>query len=126
MLALAAYLGGIRVVAMIAQARAAVLTQRTAALAKSERDAGESGDAKDNAAGPNATAQEDKMQPVPQMHTDTGHKPMMPHQYPVLDILSLAIAVLAAYELGRGTGMPVDVVRTVPPEAPPAGMHPDA
>lgn len=125
-LALAAYLGGIRVVAMMAQARAASLTQQSEAKAKSERGAGEAVDGNDNAAGPDAVPPVNQMLPVAQTHADPGHRPLMPRQYPVVDILSLAIAALAAYELGRGTGVPVDAGQTVPPSAPPAGTHPDA
>jgi hypothetical protein len=51
----------------------------------------------------------------------------MPQQINTWDFLSLAVAALVAYELGRGTGgVRKDAMDGGPNEPVPTGMHPDA
>jgi hypothetical protein len=51
----------------------------------------------------------------------------MPRQsFSTWDFISLAVAALVAYELGRGTGVPKENMGAGPGEPVPGGMHPDA
>ncbi len=87
---------------------------------------GEPGDA--NGEGPATEAPPVMAPPTAPTNPDlAAHRPVATPQFSTWDFLSLAVAALVAYELGRGTGgartVPVDAG---PSEPVPANTHPDA
>ncbi len=125
LLALGAYLGGWYLVAAVANHRAANAPQAdNKALAAAEKPAGEPGSAKEH--DPEASPDAPQNNPLQPSRQRVGRL-ALPHQFSVWDYVSLAVAALLAYELGRGTGgVPRDTTQPVPSGAAPAGTHPDA
>jgi hypothetical protein len=121
-LALAAYIGGLTLVAYVTSARASAPLARVATADKSSQDAGDA-DNKDAAAPAPA--------PVAEMNTsaarnDAHRGPMVgAPQFNAWNFVWLGVAALVAYELGRGSDARATYAEPAAPPAP-AGMHPDA
>ncbi len=125
-LALGAYLGGLTISKTIANHRAANADKPSPHVAAKD-EPGEPVAAKEGE--PAAEAPPVIAPPTTAAPSDVAvRRPMVPGQFSTWDFLSLAVAALVAYELGRGTAaVPVRVVETDRPSGPPpAGTHPDA
>ena len=125
-LAMAAYLGGLAVTRAVANHRAATVSKANPPRAAVE-EPGAPGDAKSEE--PAADAPPVNAPPVAPAPTDlSAHRPAMPNQpISTWDFISLAVAALVAYELGRGTGGVLKDNMTAGPSEPAlGGTHPDA
>jgi hypothetical protein len=123
LLAMGAYLGGLAITRAVANHRADTVAKANPPRAAAQ-EPGEAGDAKD---APVADAPPVTAPPVAPAPTEITRRPAMPNQqFSTWDFISLAVAALVAYELGRGTGLPRDELAARPSEPAPAGMHPDA
>ena len=123
LLAMGAYLGGLAITKAVANHRAETASKPSAPRAAEEP--GAPGDAKDGEAA--VEAPPENAPPVATPSPDTAiHRPVMPGQFSTWDFISLAVAALVAYELGRGTGVPKESMGAGPSEPVPGGMHPDA
>jgi len=120
-LALAAYIGGLTLVAYVTSARANAPLARVAAADKSSQDAADA----DKDAAPPAPA------PIAESNTSTARADS--HRGPIAgspqfnawNFVWLGVAALVGYELGRGSDAPRAYAEpTATPAA--AGMHPDA
>jgi hypothetical protein len=122
-LALAAYIGGLSLVAKVANATAnAPLKKSAAATAAMSGDkAGE--DAKDGESKESAPAPE--MQPQTTQGPSAGSRFAASQQFSPWNFIWLAVAALVAYEMGRGSDATV-AHTTEPPQPALAGTHPDA
>jgi hypothetical protein len=123
LLAMGAYLGGLAITRAVANHRAATVAKANPPRAAAQ-EPGDAADAKEvPAETPPVIAA-----PVTTKPTDvTAHRPAMPNQqFSTWDFISLAVAALVAYELGRGTGLPREELAASPSEPAPSGMHPDA
>jgi hypothetical protein len=119
-IAMAAFYGGLQVQAKVATARAnkapakpVITVEETAETDTTDADAPK----EETPPPPPPLAQPRKV--------DAPMRPAAPSPGSPWDIIWLAVAALAAYELGRGTGTPTDPV-TTPAEPVPTGTHPDA
>ncbi len=123
LLAMGAYLGGLAITKAVANHRAANVA-KAAPAARSE-DPVETGETKDQAA---IEAKAIEAPPLAPVAIDTsGRQLPLPTAISTWDFLSLALAALIAYELGRGSeGVPKMAAGGVPSEPGPAGTHPDA
>ena len=122
-LAMAAYLGGLAVTRAVATHRkdtVAKVPPSAAAAEPGEKAA--DGEKEDPAA---ATPVQSMEAPLAKPDL-TAHRSSMPQQFSPLDFLSLAVAALIAYELGRGSGAAKPVVDDGPSEPVAMGTHPDA
>ena len=123
-LALAAYLGGLAVTRAVATHRkdtVAKVPPSAAAAEPGEKAADSEKDAADAAPAPVQNMD------APIAKPDLGaHRSSMPQQFSPLDFLSLAVAALIAYELGRGSGAAKAMVDDGPGEPVAMGTHPDA
>jgi hypothetical protein len=124
LLALGAYLGGLAITKAVANHRAEVASKVGPRHVAAE-EPGAPGDAKD---GEPAVEAPPIAPPTPAPNPELGtHRPAMPRQsFSTWDFISLAVAALVAYELGRGTGVPKENLGAGPSEPTPGGMHPDA
>jgi hypothetical protein len=124
LLALGAYLGGLAITKAVANHRTETVAKAKPAHAAAE-EPGAPGDAKDGE--PAAEAPPANAPPVASASPDLSHRQAMPRQsFSTWDFISLAVAALVAYELGRGTDMPKGNTGAGPSEPVPGGMHPDA
>jgi hypothetical protein len=118
-LAMGAYLGGLAISKAAANHRA---DAKVAPAASHSEEPADAGDAKDQAAP--ETKQVEAMPATPVKFDPSAHRAPVP-QGPIStwDFLSLAVAALVAYELGRGSGVtPKDNLGAPAP----GGTHPDA
>ena len=124
LLAMGAYLGGLAITRAVANHRADTVAKANPPRAAAQ-EPGEAGDAKEV---PATEAPPVSAPPIARAPTDITHRPAMPNQqFSTWDFISLAVAALVAYELGRGTGVaPVATMGASPSEPVPGGMHPDA
>ena len=123
LLAMGAYLGGLAVTRAVANYRADTVSKANPPRAAAE-EPGEPGDAKDE---PVAEAPAVVAPPSAPANTDAvQRRPAMPNQFSTWDFISLAVAALVAYELGRGTGVPREELAAAPGEPVPGATHPDA
>ena len=123
-LALAAYLGGVAITKSVATNRA----DKVAKLAPPPAAAKvETTDEKKKGEEPVADAMPAQAVQTPISTSNRGgHSAIAPNQNWALDFLWLAVAALAAYELGRGSGAAKAVVDDGPSEPATMGTHPDA
>jgi len=123
LLAMGAYLGGLAITKAVANHRSQTVTKPVAPQAAAN-EPGEPGDAKGEepaAAAPPVTAP-----PITPANPDL-RRSAAPPPINTWDFLSLAIAALVAYELGRGTGgVSKETINAAPVEPVPGGAHPDA
>jgi ABC-type antimicrobial peptide transport system permease subunit len=121
LLAMGAYLGGLAVTKAVANHRSQTVSKQNPAHVASEP-----GEPK--AEEPAANAPPVDVAPIAPVKTDSiAHRPAMPQQFSTWDFISLAVAALLAYELGRGTGgVRADAMDAGPSEPVPGTMHPDA
>ncbi len=123
LLAMGAYLGGVAITKAVANHRAETVTKAVPAHAAKE-EPGEAGDEKTDE--PAAEAPPVMAPPAAPANPDLlGRRPAMPTAGP-WEFLSLAVAALAAYELGRGSGGVSRTAMDTAPGAPAPGGHPDA
>jgi hypothetical protein len=123
LLAMGAYLGGLSITKAVANHRAQTVKAAPPA-SKSEEPAG-AGDAKDQGAAEVKPAEAPPVAPVKM--DSSARRPSLPNSFSTWDFLSLAVAALVAYELGRGTEAGHKIVgEEAPGEPAPAGTHPDA
>jgi hypothetical protein len=122
LLAMGAYLGGLSITKAVANHRAQ--TVKAAPAPSKSEEATDAGDAKDQA----AEAKPIEAPPVAPVKMDpSARRPALPNSFSTWDFLSLAVAALVAYELGRGTEAGHKTVGAEAPGEPaPAGTHPDA
>ena len=120
-----AYLGGLAITRAVANHRAESVSKAIPPRAAAE-EPGEPGDAK--AGDPAAEAPPATPLPIaPASPGASMRRPAMPNQFSTWDFISLAVAALVAYELGRGTGVaPSDAMVGGPSEPALGGSHPDA
>jgi hypothetical protein len=122
-LALAAYIGGMYVVAAVARTQSdAAMKAKPAPAAAGE--SAEDGQGKQEGAEPAAEVPL-LAPPAGAIADERRPRPAIPQQFSLWDALSLAVAAFIAYELGRGSGVPRETMAT-PSEQTPAGTHPDA
>jgi hypothetical protein len=120
-LALAAYIGGLSLVAYVTSARANAPIARAAGSDKASQDAG---DADNKDAAPPAPAP--IAETAPTARTDSHRGPMVgAPQFNAWNFVWLGVAALVAYELGRGSDARATYADPAAKPAP-AGMHPDA
>jgi ABC-type antimicrobial peptide transport system permease subunit len=124
--AMGAYLGGLSITKAVANHRAATVAQPSA-HANMDQSAGGPG-AKESASEPAAPTPQPGVPDAAQGHpVGAIGRPAMPGQFSPWDFISLAVAALLAYELGRGTGgASKETMPTAPSEPDPAGTHRDA
>jgi hypothetical protein len=125
-LAMAAYLGGLAITRAVANHRAETVSKANPPRAAKE-EPGEPGDAKSEESG--AEAPPVNAPPVAPMNPDlTMRRSAVPSQaFSTWDFISLAVAALVAYELGRGSGGVLkDSMGAGPSEPALGGTHPDA
>jgi hypothetical protein len=124
-LALGAYLGGLAITRTVANYRAETVAKKSPPPAVAEGP-GESKDATDD---------EPATEPPPVVAPPTApidrdlaaRRPAIAPQFSTWDFLSLAVAALVAYELGRGSGgVRRETMEAGPSEPAPGGAHPDA
>jgi hypothetical protein len=123
-LAMAAYLGGLAVTRAVANHRAASVAKANPPRVATEEPA-DAGAAKSEE--PGAEAPPPNAPPIAVVNPGpTPRRSALPNQsFSTWDFISLAVAALVAYELGRGSGMaPKD--NTGAGEPVPGGTHPDA
>lgn len=127
--ALAAYLGGLQISKAIATQRAADVA-KAGARAGIEQPAAEPGATKNPEAEPAAdgpAAPNNPPDEAPRSAGEAMSRTVMPRAFSTWDFLSLAVAALLAYELGRGSGgVPANTAGSDPSKSVPAGTHPDA
>ena len=124
LLAMGAYLGGLAITRAVANHRAETVSKANPPRVVAD-EPGEPGDAK--ADEPAAGAPRVNAPPPTPARTDlSARRPTMPNQFSTWDFISLAVAALVAYELGRGTGALKDNMGVAPSEPAPGGTHPDA
>jgi hypothetical protein len=123
LLAMGAYLGGVKITKAVVNQRAQTV-KAAPAPSKSEEPA-DAGDAKDQPAAEAKPAEAPPMAPV--KIDPSARRPALPNSFSTWDFLSLAVAALVAYELGRGTEAGHKMAGDERPSEPvPAGTHPDA
>lgn len=122
LLAMGAYLGGLAVTKAVANQRAQRATQ--AAPAQRSDEPADGGDAKEGQAAADAKAIEVPVTAPVKM--DPSRRVSLPTSFSTWDFLSLAVAALVAYELGRGTEAGHKIPADGPSEPVPGGTHPDA
>src|SRR5262245_12328341 len=123
LLAMGAYLGGLAVTKAVANQRAQKAAQ--AAPAPRSEEPADAGDAKDGQAADAKPVETPVAAPVKM--DPSLHKVSLPTAFSTWDFLSLAVAALVAYELGRGTEGGHKMAADEGPGQPaPGGMHPDA
>lgn len=124
LLAMGAYLGGLAVTKAVANHRSQTVPKQNPARVASE-EPGDPGQTK--AEEPAANAPPADLPTAPAKTDSAARRPSMPQPINTWDFLSLAVAALVAYELGRGTGgarsEPIDAG---PSEPVPVQAHPDA
>jgi hypothetical protein len=122
LLAMGAYLGGLSITKAVANHRAQ--TVKAAPAPSKSQEPADAGDAKDQA----AEAKPVEAPPVAPVKMDPStRRPALPNAFSTWDFLSLAVAALVAYELGRGTEAGHKIAADSGPSEPvPAGTHPDA
>jgi hypothetical protein len=125
LLAMGAYLGGLAVTRAVANNRAEKVAKANPprAIAEAPSEPGGDGDAKTEPAA-------EAPAPTPLATTSasaSSHRPAMPGQFSTWDFISLAVAALFAYELGRGSESAgrEHAIAESGGQAP-TGMHPDA
>jgi hypothetical protein len=125
LLAMGAYMGGLAITKVWANHKSQTVAKQNPARVANE-GSGEAGQAK--AEEPAANAPPVDAAPVAPTKTDAmARRPSMPQPINTWDFLSLAVAALVAYELGRGTsGVHGNSVDTGPSEPIPVQAHPDA
>src|SRR3954469_18097720 len=123
-LAMAAYLGGLAVTRAVANHRAGAVSRANPPRAAAD-EPGAPGDAKTK---PGPEAPPANIQPIAPTTDPTMRRSVVPSQsFSTWDFISLAIAALAAYELGRGSdGVRKDNMGAEPSEPVLGGTHPDA
>jgi hypothetical protein len=124
LLAMAAYLGGLAVTRAVANHKAAAVLKASPPRAAEEPSA--PGDAKP---GEPAETARVSAPPIAPVNLDaTMRRSGMPSQsFSTWDFISLAVAALVAYELGRGSdGARKDNLGAAPSEPALSGTHPDA
>jgi hypothetical protein len=123
LLAMGAYMGGLSITKTIANHRAANVAK--AAPAPRSEEPIEAGATKDQAAGEAKPAEAPPVAPV--VVDSSVRRPSLPTGFSTWDFLSLAVAALFAYELGRGSEAGHKIVAKEGPSEPvAAGTHPDA
>jgi hypothetical protein len=125
-IAMGAYLGGLAITKAVANHR----TTNVAKAAPSRpagAGGGEAGDEKGDAAAPETAPVAQPAAPTnPELSLHRAPAPFNTRDI-IWDGLSLAVAALVAYELGRGSGAaPRNEMGAGPSEPVPVGMHPDA
>ena len=123
-LAMAAYLGGLAITRAVANHRAETVSKANPPRAAAE-EPGAPGDAKsEEPVAPPVNAPPTSSQ-APEL---AMRRSAMPSQaFSTWDFISLAVAALVAYELGRGSGIASkDNLSAGPSEPALGGMHPDA
>jgi len=120
-LAMGAYLGGLAISKAAANHRADAAAKVAPAASHSEEPA-DAGDAKDQAAPETKPVEAMPATPDPSAH----RAPASRGPISTWDFLSLAVAALVAYELGRGSGVPKDNMGAGPSEPALGRTHPDA
>jgi hypothetical protein len=124
-LAMGAYLGGLAITKAVANHRAENASKSSPARVATEEPGGP-GDAKTEE--PATVAPPVNAPPIAPVNTGgMGRRAAAPGPINTWDFLSLAIAALVAYELGRGTGgARTDSMNAGPNEPVPMQTHPDA
>jgi hypothetical protein len=123
LVAMGAYLGGLAVTKAVANHRAEKAAQ--AAPAPRSEEPADAGDAKEGQPAADAKAIEAPVAAPIKM--DPSHRVSLPTSFSTWDFLSLAVAALVAYELGRGTEAGHKMVADDGPSEPArGGTHPDA
>jgi hypothetical protein len=124
-LALGAYLGGLAITRAVANHRTDTVAKANPPRVAAADEPGEPGDAKTE---PAAEAPPVNAPPIAPANPGLlPRRPGMPQPINTWDFLSLAVAALGAYELGRGTGGARSEAMVGGPSEPvPTGMHPDA
>jgi hypothetical protein len=124
LLAMAAYLGGLAVTKAVANHRSQTVAKQNPARVASE-EPGEPGETKAEEPAANAPPAD---VPIASAKSDSmARRPAMPQAINTWDFLSLAVAALVAYELGRGTGgVRRDSTNSGLGEPVPGSTHPDA
>ena len=124
LLAMAAYFGGLKISQAVATHRANAVAKVAPVQSRSEEPA-DADDAKDQAAPEAKPVEAAPVAPVKLDPSAHGAAPQGPIS--TWDFLSLAVAALVAYELGRGSGnVSQDHLAAGPREPVPGGTHPDA
>lgn len=125
LLAMGAYLGGLAITRAVASHRAETVSKAIAPRAAAN-EPGEPGDAKVEE--PATEAPPVNAPPIAPVNPDpSARRPAAPQQFSTWDFISLAVAALVAYELGRGTGDASKENMSAGPGGPaPGGSHPDA
>jgi hypothetical protein len=125
LIALGAYFGGLAVTQAVANQRASEAKKpHTPAAVEGEKADADKTDEPGAEAPPPPQA---PPQAAPRLPEEARAKAQLPRQLNTWDFISLAIAALVAYELGRGTGgVRRDATVAAPGEPVPAGTHPDA
>jgi hypothetical protein len=125
LLAMGAYLGGLAITRAVANYRAETVSKASPPRAAAE-EPGEPGEATDEE--PVADAPPVDAPPAAPANFDrAARRPAVAPQFSTWDFLSLAVAALVAYELGRGSGgVRRDTMDAGPSEPVPGGSHPDA
>jgi hypothetical protein len=125
LLAMGAYLGGLAVTRAVANHRAETVSKANPPRAAAE-EPGAPGDAKSEE--PGAEAPPVNAPPTAPATPDLARRSAMPSQaFSTWDFISLAVAALVAYELGRGSGVASkDNMGAGPGEPALGGTHPDA
>ena len=123
LLAMGAYLGGLAITKAVANHRAEKASQ--AAPAPRSEEPADAGDAKEGQATEAKAVEAPVAAPVKM--DPSLHRVSLPTAFSTWDFLSLAVAALVAYELGRGSeGAHKMVADEGPGGAVPGGTHPDA
>jgi hypothetical protein len=124
LLAMGAYLGGLAITKAYANHQAENVAKSSPPRVASE-EPGEPGDAKVEAAAPEAPPV--NVPPTATANPTLARRSAAPPQFSTWDFLSLAVAALVAYELGRGSGVTPKVNMGAGSGEPvPVQTHPDA
>jgi hypothetical protein len=124
LLAMGAYLGGLAITKAVANHRADTVSKSSPARVATE-EPGEPGDAKVEAAATEAPPV--NVPPTAPVNPALARRSAAPPQFSTWDFLSLAVAALVAYELGRGSGVTPKVIMGAGSGEPvPVQTHPDA
>src|SRR5437667_5452917 len=125
LIALAAYLGGLQITQAVASNRAANASKAASVHADTEQPGAAPAEATGPETAPAAAPQKNPADATPRLTGEAMRRPQMPGKFSTWDFLSLAVAALVAYELGRGTGgIAGSTATTVPSEPVTAGTHP--
>jgi hypothetical protein len=123
-LAMGAYLGGLAILRTVANHRAETVAKANPPRAEAASEPGEPGEAKTE---PAAEAPPVSPTPLATPANLSTRRPALPGQFSTWDFISLAVAALVAYELGRGSDATAREYAVADAGGPaPGGTHPDA